>query len=713
MFLPVQMQDVFLSGGGSTAGATTLTIKSLKKPTTDTLITMADFGTIGYCTAEPGTSKEENFSFTGVTQNANGTATLTGVTSGIDFVSPYSSTVALRYGHAGNSLIRFSNSAVFYSQFVTDGGNEVISGVFTFTNPNYPRMDTATPPPTLDTELATKKYVDDIAIAGAPDATTTVKGIVEIATQAEVNAGTAIGGTGASLVVRPSELAVIVQNSTTSYGVDSVGTDAYAITLVPAITAYVDGQQFSFKAGAANTGTATLNVGALGAITIKKNHDQNLETGDIELGSQVIVIYDSVGPVFQLQTQQASMPSTISLGAINNFTAVGMPGVLTLTAGEIMDGTVTPVPVYQSTVDSKVYKADASFPNNESDGFLGFVISSVAANASVTVYMSGLLTIPTQTLDNVIGSTADQVCNSSTADVATSMNAVSYKISQGIMIGANVGNISSVKFNLTINTAVGATTSVSIHAINLTTGKPTGAALATSDTVAVTTATKTYTFATPYAVVPGQYYCLVLNVVAITSGLFQVMGSNASTTTSQGYRILGINSVSFESTDTGSTWITLNTQPWFETYTTSKLFTPGDPIYLSETTGAYTLTRPTSASVMALKIGKLISSTKVEIGWTPRIVAKGVLAGVINSYGGGAHVDVAFVGMPNHATEAYVYAVNDQITDTFASTILLNNTITTAVSGLVTFSLVSGVLKVSLTAASNSNTLTVSVIFKS
>lgn len=53
---------------------------------------------------------------------------------------------------------------------------------------------------TDNAHLATKKYVDDTAFSGAPDATTVVKGIIELATTAEAAAGTAAGGTGANLV---------------------------------------------------------------------------------------------------------------------------------------------------------------------------------------------------------------------------------------------------------------------------------------------------------------------------------------------------------------------------------------------------------------------------------------------------------------------------------------------------------------------------------
>lgn len=53
------------------------------------------------------------------------------------------------------------------------------------------------------TQKAVKAYVDGV---GTATATTTVKGTVEIATQAQVTAGTALGETGASIVVTPATL---------------------------------------------------------------------------------------------------------------------------------------------------------------------------------------------------------------------------------------------------------------------------------------------------------------------------------------------------------------------------------------------------------------------------------------------------------------------------------------------------------------------------
>lgn len=63
------------------------------------------------------------------------------------------------------------------------------------------------PTPVLATDVANKAYIDGIAIAGAPNASTTAKGIVELATTAEIDAETANGSTGAAIVVTPDQLA--------------------------------------------------------------------------------------------------------------------------------------------------------------------------------------------------------------------------------------------------------------------------------------------------------------------------------------------------------------------------------------------------------------------------------------------------------------------------------------------------------------------------
>lgn len=57
------------------------------------------------------------------------------------------------------------------------------------------------------TDFATyKKYMDEIALVSAPDASTSAKGVVEAATTAEIDADTATGSTGAIIAVAPDKL---------------------------------------------------------------------------------------------------------------------------------------------------------------------------------------------------------------------------------------------------------------------------------------------------------------------------------------------------------------------------------------------------------------------------------------------------------------------------------------------------------------------------
>ena len=93
------------------------------------------------------------------------------------------------------------------------------------------------------------------------------------------------------------------QNGTPVYWASSWGTDDYEITLVPAISWYALWQCFRFQADVWNTGPATLNVNSKWPITIKKLHDQDLETGDIEAGQIVEVAYDWT--YFQMDSQVA------------------------------------------------------------------------------------------------------------------------------------------------------------------------------------------------------------------------------------------------------------------------------------------------------------------------------------------------------------------------------------------------------------------------
>jgi hypothetical protein len=184
------------------------------------------------------------------------------------------------------------------------------------------------------TKAANVQFVINTALAGAPDASDVGKGVVEIATQAEVDAGDDSGSTTAPVVVIPSRLANVIQDASYVYAADAAASDTYAITLVPALAAYAAGQSFYFRANTANTGGATLNVNGLGARNILKYTDQALETGDIEAGKMIHVVYD--GTSMQLQSpvdSSLTTAMTTEVAAFFGSTDITGAEAETLTAG--------------------------------------------------------------------------------------------------------------------------------------------------------------------------------------------------------------------------------------------------------------------------------------------------------------------------------------------------------------------------------------------
>src|SRR6185312_12120855 len=134
-----------------------------------TNIVTADLGDWCYMTLEPNNgTQEEAIQFTGVTQNANGTATLTGVSS-VGFKYPYTVTSGLSKSHAGGITCIISNDAALYGNIINYMNSTLASGI-------------------------------------SPVASQSVKGIVQIATAAQITAGTATGSTSAPIAVTPDQL---------------------------------------------------------------------------------------------------------------------------------------------------------------------------------------------------------------------------------------------------------------------------------------------------------------------------------------------------------------------------------------------------------------------------------------------------------------------------------------------------------------------------
>jgi len=183
---------------------------------------------------------------------------------------------------------------------------------------SFPNKLTYATHPTFsnDTELADKKYVDDTAVAGAPDAAVGTKGISKMSTAPALSTNPIAVGDNDPRVPTQGENDGLAANTTPSstnlfmtqkdfqkaaetYVVSTGSANAYLGTHSPAPAALVAGMTLAFKANFTNTGAATYNPNGLGATAIKKLDGATaLVAGDVVSGQIVVLRYD--GTNFQM-----------------------------------------------------------------------------------------------------------------------------------------------------------------------------------------------------------------------------------------------------------------------------------------------------------------------------------------------------------------------------------------------------------------------------
>lgn len=107
---------------------TTIRLNSFQEPISNTPYTMAIIGsTIVYGTIAPKTGQSEFISFTGITQNSDGTADLTGVTRGIGRSYPYTASSTFRLPHQGQSIFILSDAPTVFNKYGVLSDAEVIT----------------------------------------------------------------------------------------------------------------------------------------------------------------------------------------------------------------------------------------------------------------------------------------------------------------------------------------------------------------------------------------------------------------------------------------------------------------------------------------------------------------------------------------------------------------------------------------------------------
>lgn len=178
----IQSQKFKLAGGGISISSDSITLQTFSLPN-GTLIDSIMLGAINYGTLEPGGIKEEIISFTGVTQNIDGTATLTGIVRGLQFAYPYTTDSALALSHGGGVTFIISNNPQMYDNFANKKNDETIDGVWDFsTSPTVPTGGTGS-------KVANHEDLQNLSIAGASSASTAVQGIVRVSTSPDVTIG--------------------------------------------------------------------------------------------------------------------------------------------------------------------------------------------------------------------------------------------------------------------------------------------------------------------------------------------------------------------------------------------------------------------------------------------------------------------------------------------------------------------------------------------
>lgn len=110
-----------------------------------------------------------------------------------------------------------------------------------------------------------------------------------------------VGGKRASDLALASDLSAHAANDIlhVPYAAATGSANAYAVTLIPAPSAYAEGFAVAIKIPVDNTGPSTINVNGLGAIPIKKPNGNDVSAGNLKAGSIYTLRYNGTNFILQ------------------------------------------------------------------------------------------------------------------------------------------------------------------------------------------------------------------------------------------------------------------------------------------------------------------------------------------------------------------------------------------------------------------------------
>ena len=116
--------------------------------------------------------------------------TMSSITRGISYSDGITEVVANKYSHRRGASVKLTDSPIIQRLKAQNNGDSTFVNQLTYESYLTP-VD--------DEDIISKKYADDLAIAGSPDGTFTVKGIYEQATQIEMASSTGAVGSQKAL----------------------------------------------------------------------------------------------------------------------------------------------------------------------------------------------------------------------------------------------------------------------------------------------------------------------------------------------------------------------------------------------------------------------------------------------------------------------------------------------------------------------------------
>lgn len=332
-FNPSGGQQYRLNSSIGTAN-TGFTLSSFKEPVSNIPYTMTYLGSsIVYGTLDPQTSRSEFISFTGITQNTDGTASISGVSRGLSrtpsITSGCTSSTTLKQTHAGQSIFILSDSPCFFTEYAVKQNDQTISGIWSFSSTSPPRYDFVGAQAngtyiSTTSEFASIAYVNAISFAGVTNATESGKGIVQLATGLQAASSSVLGSTGAGLVLQAKNATDTPQNCTLASPCVPITDTAgkLAALFIKTTAAYSWSALHTFSAGLLSTASSTFTNTSLGIGGVAYTFPSSISTTTATTTLQT----SGNGTLQWLQPDFSVIFSSTTVGAIATSSFKDIPG---------------------------------------------------------------------------------------------------------------------------------------------------------------------------------------------------------------------------------------------------------------------------------------------------------------------------------------------------------------------------------------------------